>query len=423
MRSDPELDLFSQPATDGPVALTIDGLRPESVVTPSSPRAVAEVLAVAAADGLTVAPVGGGTALALGNPPERLDLALSTEGLAGIIAYEPTDLTLSVGAGARFAEVQAVLAEHGQGLPLDVAHPEAATIGGLIATALSGPRRLGSGTLRDLLIGISVAHPSGTITKAGGFVVKNVTGFDLPRVYHGSLGTLGVIVSANFKVLPLPRTETTLLARFETLDAALAAATSLLGSRLRPAALELLRADVGWAVALRLDGRAPVVAAHRAEVATHLAEPAETLEGADSANWWTDYIAQQAAALFGPNEVLVRLAVRPRQTPELVRGLARHLATAGDVHDFMLFASPGLGLVTSRIQLTGGAGSPARLAEMQSQWLALADYATILAAPAAWKANLDVWGFAPDTLDVMRSLKDQFDPDRVLNRGRFIGHI
>jgi len=401
---------------------TIDGVRPASVVTPASAAEVAEVLASAAADGLVVAPVGGGSALALGNVPERVDIALSTAGLAGIIAYEPTDLTLSVGAGARFAGVQAVLAEHGQGLPLDVAHPDAATIGGLIATALAGPRRFGSGTLRDLLIGISVAHSSGTVTKAGGFVVKNVTGFDLPRVYHGSLGTLGVILSANFKILPLPRADATLVARFDTLDTALDAASRIQTSRVRPVALEIARAGAGWLVALRLVGREPAVAALLTEASAIVQAPSETFDGSESSRWWQSYVDDQAVEVRSPNEALARLAVRPRAAAETARELVRLLDAAGDVADYDLAISPGLGLLTARVRLPDGADG-GRLAIWQARWLDLADHVTILATPPGWKADLDVWGRPPATLDVMRALKAQFDPGRVLNRGRFAGRI
>ena len=190
--------------------LTIDGLSAAETRSGTAEEA-AELLAGAAKRGQAVAPVGSGTALSLGNPPERLDLILSTERLRGIIDYEPTDLVLSVGAGAKLGDVQAVLGEHGQRLPIDPPGGGEATIGGLVATGRWGPLRHNAGTLRDLLIGISVAHPSGTVTRAGGMVVKNVSGYDLPRLYHGSLGTLGVIVSANFKVLPRPRAEATLV--------------------------------------------------------------------------------------------------------------------------------------------------------------------------------------------------------------------
>ncbi|MEZ4500498.1 MAG: FAD-binding oxidoreductase [Thermomicrobiales bacterium] len=190
---------------------SIAGVPAGEVVEPDSAEAAAGLLADAAAAGSAVIPVGGGTHLGIGNPPVRADVVLSTRKLNRVLVYEPADMTLSVEGGATLASVQSTLVEHGQGLPIEVANPEAATIGGILAAALYGPKRLGWGTLRDYLIGISVAYPDGTVGKAGGLVVKNVSGFDLMRMHHGALGTLGVIVSANFKVLPAPRSERTVL--------------------------------------------------------------------------------------------------------------------------------------------------------------------------------------------------------------------
>ncbi|MBA3414336.1 MAG: FAD-binding oxidoreductase, partial [Chloroflexia bacterium] len=262
------------------VEVAVDGLVPGGMVEPESADEVAAVLAEGARRKFACAPIGGGTKLALGNPLERLDVALSTRRLGGVIDYVPTDLVLSVGAGAKVGDVQAILAEHGQGLPIDA--PADATIGGLIATALAGPRRLGYGTLRDLLIGIAVAHPGGTVTHAGGMVVKNVSGFDLPRVYHGSLGTLGVIVSANFKVLPLPRHETTILAAYDSLAEALAAAGRVRGSRLRPTALEVTNSGGGWGIAVRLEGRPDTLSPAADETRRLTGGDAWTLEGGES---------------------------------------------------------------------------------------------------------------------------------------------
>ncbi|HET7093599.1 MAG TPA: FAD-binding protein, partial [Thermomicrobiales bacterium] len=261
---------------------TIEGVPAAETATPTSAAETAALLRDAAERDRVVAPVGGGTMLPLGNPPERVDLALSTAGLAGVIDYEPTDLVLSVGAGSRLADVQAVLAEHGQTLPIDPAGADDATIGGLIATALTGPRRTSAGSLRDLLIGISAAHPSGTVTHAGGMVVKNVSGYDLARVYHGALGTLGVIVSANFKVLPLARFQTTLVASYPTLAEALAAARRIRASRVQPVALEAAMLDPGPIAAIRLEGREAVVPELVAETAALLETDALQIAGAES---------------------------------------------------------------------------------------------------------------------------------------------
>ena len=409
------------PFGGGGATWTVDGARPQLIVTPTTPLEAAGTLADAAADGLTVAPLGGGTALALGNPPERLDLGLSTARLTGVIDYEPTDLVLSVAAGTRLGDVQAVLAEHGQGLPIDPPRADDATIGGLIATALTGPKRLGAGTLRDLLIGISVAHPSGTVTKAGGMVVKNVTGYDLSRLYHGSLGTLGVVVSANFKVLPLPRVDSTVLVRVETLDAALEAAGRVRASRLQPDALEAARFDGGWLVAVRLQGREGTVRVLDDETRALLGGDPAILWGNESVDWWRRYADAQAATC-SDRDVLVRCAVRPRTTDRLVHEAADSAAEIGATLD-LLAASVGLGLVTMRLTIPAGSDGAALLAALQRRLLNAADHVVILAAPPAWNRGLDVWGRPPPTLDVMRTLKQQFDPARVLNPGRFAGGI
>jgi len=420
MRSEPNADPSPVRLDGGTRSRTVDGVVAAETVVPSTPQEVAAILAEAAARDLVVAPVGSGTALALGNPPERVDLALSTRNLGGIIDYEPMDLVLSVGAGARLGDVQAVLAEHGQTLPIDPPGGDAATIGGLIATALAGPRRLSAGTLRDLLIGIAVAHPSGTVTKAGGMVVKNVTGFDLPRLYHGSLGTLGVVVSANFKVLPLPRAEASVVAPVAGVDDALAAAARLLETRLQPTALEVARRDGVWTAAVRLAGREGALRASVAEAAALLGD-ATTLDGAESAAWWTAYVADQSLAVRD-DEVLIRCAVRPRLAAEMVRALAALDEDAG-VSVLALFASVALGSVVARCRPTGESASAHGLVNVRDRLFAVADHVVVLAAPPPWKRGLDVWGPPPETLDVMQALKHQFDPERVLNRGRFVGHI
>ena len=398
--------------------VAVDGLVPGGVVEPATAEEAAAVLAESVRRGFACAPVGGATKLALGNPPERLDVVLSTRRLGGVIDYVPTDLVLSVGAGARIGDVRAVLAEHGQHLPIDA--PAEATIGGLIATALAGPRRLGYGTLRDLLIGIAVAHPAGTVSRAGGMVVKNVSGFDLPRVYHGSLGTLGVVVSANFKVLPLPRHETTLLTAFAALPDALAAAGRIRGSSLRPTALEVTNSGGAWGMAVRLEGRPDTLTGAAEEARRLAAADAWAIDAGESAAWWTDYLAAQDLRL-GPGEALLRASVRPRDTATLVEGTVAALSRIG-LGLPLIGASTALGSLVVKIRPEGD-DPAASLGRALGLLGALADHASVLAAPVAWKRGLDVWGKAPETLDLMRALKTQFDPARVLNPGRFVGFI
>jgi glycolate oxidase FAD binding subunit len=403
-----------------PTTLTVDGFIPGRVVEPDRPSAVAEILAAAAESGDAVAPIGGATSLSLGNLPERLDVALSTSRLRGIIDYEPTDLTLSVAAGSPLADVQAVLAEHGQTLPIEVPHPERATIGGLIATAIAGPRRYGSGSLRDLLIGISAAHPSGTVTKAGGLVVKNVTGFDLMRLYLGSLGTLGIVVSANFKVLPLPRFEATLHATFPALSPALDAATRLRMSRVQPVSLEVARKDAdSWLLAARIEGREATVRLLTTEARDTVAADSSVLEDLLSSEWWRSYVTdQEIAAATG--EALIRCTSKPSATAATVSEVLN--AVTEDISLETVTISPGLGALTLRAGIASE-DPVASFARFRERLLGIADHVVVLAADPILKRDLDVWGRTPETIDVMRAIKQEFDPHRVLNPGRFAGHL
>ena len=145
----------------------------------------------------------------LGYPPARYDLALSTERLDRITDYQPADLTVTAQAGVTLAQLQETLAAHGQFLPLDVALPDRQTVGGIVAARADSLRRLAYGSVRDSLLGVSVINSRGELVKGGGKVVKNVAGYDLPKLYCGSLGTLGLIVEATFKVAPLPAASAT----------------------------------------------------------------------------------------------------------------------------------------------------------------------------------------------------------------------
>jgi glycolate oxidase FAD binding subunit len=389
-------------------------------VAPVDPQAVAATLADASSRGQAVAPVGSGTALGLGNPPERLDVILSTARLGGVIDYEPSDLVLSIGAGAQLGDVQAILGEFGQRLPIDPPGGDDATIGGLIATARWGPLRHSAGTLRDYLIGISVAHPSGTVSRAGGMVVKNVSGYDMPRLYLGSLGTLGVIVSANFKVLPRPRAESTVVATYPDRDHVFAASDRMRSSMEPLAALEVIWKDSIWQLAARVEGREQTVAAVTDRIEPMTQTDMTRLDGTDSLAWWTAFLAGWELAIT-EGEIIVRCGVRPKETATLVAGIVAGLDSLG-CSTRSLAAAPGLGTVLARIDF-GPGGSAEALASVQDLLLGLAEAVTILSAPAAWKTGIDVWGRLPDGFDVMRTLRNEFDPHRTINPGRFAGFL
>jgi len=186
-------------------AFAVDGLTPQAAVAPASYEQVAEVMGYAHAEELAVIPWGGGAHIHTGNVPARYDIALSLSRLNAVVEHEPADLTTTVQAGMTLSELQGRLGAAGQLLPLDPPGGERATIGGILAANASGPWRHAFGSARDMTIGLRVVTAEGRITRAGGRVVKNVAGYDLCKLYVGSLGTLGVIVEATFKLAPLPQ--------------------------------------------------------------------------------------------------------------------------------------------------------------------------------------------------------------------------
>src|SRR6266702_3703543 len=209
---------------------TVDGLLPRLVVTPTAVEEVAHIVALTAQHGLSLLPRGGGSRMSVGGLPERIDVLLETNKLTQLLEHEAPDLTCHVQAGLTLAALQAQLATKGQRLALDPADAQQATIGGLLASNASGPKRLRYGTARDLVIGLHVVQATGEIARSGGNVVKNVAGYDLNKLYIGSLGTLGIIVKANFKLQPLPANERTLLLTFTKAADAMQTVIALLGS-------------------------------------------------------------------------------------------------------------------------------------------------------------------------------------------------
>src|SRR5579859_2037639 len=186
------------------------GVQPSLVVEPGTEQDVAKVLRLANAAGLAVIPRGGGSKLEWGNPPRRADVILSLARLNRVIEHAWADLTVNVEAGCTIANLQQALAKHGQQLALDTLWAERATVGGVLSTNDSGALRLRFGALRDLVIGVTVALADGTLASSGGRVVKNVAGYDLPKLVTGALGTLGVITRAFFRLHPLPRERQTI---------------------------------------------------------------------------------------------------------------------------------------------------------------------------------------------------------------------
>lgn len=385
------------------------------VETPNSARELATLLGEIVAKGNAVAPVGGGTKLRFGNPLSRAVTRVSTRKLASVLAYEPDDMTISVEAGASMASVWETLADRGLTIPIDVPEPESETIGGLIATGLCGPRRLGSGSLRDALIGIRAAYPDGSLGSAGGMVVKNVSGFDLMRMHLGALGTLGVIVSANFKVVPAARGEATVCVERETLEQVESDRRTIHGGRIRPVAYEVWRNGDRWFAAIRIEGRPATVDHMARELADKLGD-ATTLTLEESRSMWGDYV--RGEALPADDTMLV---LQLRGKPSHGAATLQQAITRFDTSRSEIRLSPGLGTV--RIAMSISEGEIASLCSAIQELRASGITVLLLSAPETVGRQIDTFGSSEPTLELMRLLKRQFDPWSALNPGRVIPEL
>ena len=336
------MSAFSRPAAEGDAVL---GVRPGTVFEPATVEEAAEVVAGSARDGKALAFVGGGTDLGLGAPPKRLDAVVRTGRLARFVEHAPSDQIVTVEAGLTLGELQKSLASHRQRLALDPPLPERRTLGGIIAANAYGPRRARFGSVRDLLIGLSFVRADGTLAHGGGKVVKNVAGFDLPKLMVGSLGTLGLIATATFRLHPLTEEEVTLLLPGRT-----ATDVRALVAAVRKAQLEPTSVVAAWREADRFD-----VAVRFEGFRAGVAEQRERLTGLvlGQAGGSCEAMDETSARAFwsGHDELRTGPALRAKVTapPTHVETIAKdvlpELLGALDNPSFLWYATLGIGFL------------------------------------------------------------------------------
>jgi glycolate oxidase FAD binding subunit len=405
----------------------VAGVAAGVVIEPTSEEQVAAVLALADGEGLKVLPRGGGSQLNFGFPPEAADIILSTASLRGVLDYNPHDLTVTVLAGTPLAELQQVLGRFGQFLALDPALAPAATIGGLVATNATGPLRLRYGGVRDQIIGVRVVTADGTIAKGGGKVVKNVAGYDLPKLFTGSLATLGVIVTATFRLYPLPAAARSVVVGASEPAHLFALARRVLGTRLEPAAM-CVAGDTADADGTTLGVRffsVPTAAEGQAsrlvELAGDSGASAQVLAGEDDERFWQTCLRELTPQPQRSDSLLLKVNVLPT---EVARWIERLAALAAERRLAATYAAQvGHGIIFVRLagnaEALAGAIEPLREAAgpvPEQGSLVVWD------APPEATQRVDVWGPSP-ALELMRRVKSAFDPHTTLNPGRFIGRI
>ncbi|WP_448596264.1 FAD-binding oxidoreductase [Thermoleptolyngbya sp.] len=407
------------------------GVTPECLVQPDTPAQLAAVMKELHWQKGRSLPLGAGTKLHWGGISDPIQVGISTIRMNQLIDHAAGDLTVTAQAGMRLADLQAHLAQQNQFLPLNPSYRDAATLGGIIATADSGSLRHRYGGVRDLLIGITFVRADGEMAKAGGRVVKNVAGYDLMKLFTGSWGTLGILTEVTFRVYPLPEASKTLVLTGEP-GAIARVAQATLSSALTPVAVELVApaamqplGHTGLGLVVQFQGLAVSLDAQATQLrqfaqAADLAEATYT-DTAEASLWqqlqalW-EVIPTESASQIAPTPSLTcKIGVLPNQAAVTLAKIADQFPslTYGTIH-----AGSGLGLLRF-----ADPPSPSHLLDLRHRCEAQGGFLSLLAAPVDLKRQIDAWGYSGNALGLMRGIKQQFDPENLLSPGRFVGGI
>ncbi len=397
------------------------------VAFPHSAEELSEMLTFAAAQHWRVLPAGAGTWLGMGNRPTQYHLIVSTERMDRIIEYEPADLTATIEAGCSLRRFNEQAAEHRQFIPLNPFGDPAMTIGGVIATGSAGTMRCGYGTPRDWLVGITVVQADGRITRAGGKVVKNVAGYDLCKLYTGSFGTLAVITQMSFKLRAVPDSDGTIVFYADAAAPLCDLLARITDSDIAPTAMEfftptpMLPIDQRpVALALRFLYEAETVRSQIEEVARLGGDLAHSeLSEAEARAFWRAYEESEVSPEW---EFSLRMTGLPADLPAMIADAEQVLPAA------CLRAHAGSGVL--RIQAregwldeVRGRLQPRKIAELRRMAQRRGGALVILHAPPEISKQLDAWGDVGAAVDLMRAIKERFDPNALLNPGRFVSGI
>ena len=394
----------------------VEGVEPSFVVEPGSIEEISEVMKLAHEEGLAVAPRGGGTKTYLGNPPRELDLILSTVRMNEIIEYVPGDQIVRVQAGIKLSDLQEKLGESNQMLAIDPPE-EDATIGGVVATNASGPRRYSYGTVRDLIIGVRIVLSDGTIAKAGSKVVKNVAGYDLSKLFTGSLGTLGVIAEANFRLHPIRDVSRTVVAEIEGgPQEVYAAVSAVVRTQAEPTAIELRYDEDEKLVSVLVESIEGGIDAKVATVSHILGSHGGVRDPQDG--------DQLGAGLpdVGEDDALLKVSAPPADLAAVLDSVLGAAERRGLDHP-KITGHAGTGVTF--VGLSGGdIGSKDEVVdELREIWSRHGGSVVLLGASPELKEKAGVWGPPRDDMGLMGRVKDKFDNRGIMNPGRFVGGI
>jgi len=389
----------------------VEGVEPDFVVEPGSIEEISDVMKLTAREGLAVAPRGSGTKMHIGDPPRTLDLIVSTVRMNEVLEHTPGDQIVRLEAGVKLEDLQENVSDSDQMLAIDP--PESgATIGGIVAANSSGPRRYRYGTIRDLIIGITVVLHDGTVAKAGGKVVKNVAGYDLSKLFTGSLGTLGIIATANFRLHPRPEASRTVAVEVAGPQQAQAAAQAIVHSQVEATAVELHYGESEKLLAVLLESIPGGIDA-KAETASFL------LKEFGEVRTLSDEEVDHLGPLTTP-EVVLKIGTPPVELAAVLESVLGAAERKGLTHP-RITGHAGTGVTLVGFSGENEDGAAGFVEEMREIWVRRGGNVTLQRAPLTLKQRVSTWDNGGDYLGLVRRVKEKFDPRGGMNPGRFLG--
>jgi glycolate oxidase FAD binding subunit len=393
----------------------VEGVEPDFVVEPGSVEEISDVMKLAAREGLAVAPRGSGTKMHIGDPPRRLDLIVSTARMNEVLEHTPGDQIVRLEAGVKLEDLQEYVSGSDQMLAIDPPESDS-TIGGIVAANSSGPRRYRYGTIRDLIIGITVVLHDGTVAKAGGKVVKNVAGYDLSKLFTGSLGTLGIIATANFRLHPRPEASRTLAVEVTEPQLAQAAAQAIVHSQVEATAVELHYGENEKLLAVLLESIPGGIDA-KEETASFL------LKQFGKVRTLSEEEADHLGPLTPPevaDEVVLKIGAPPVDLAAVLESVLGAAERKGLAHP-RITGHAGTGVTLLAFSGANEDSAAGFVAEMREIWVRRGGNVTLQRAPLTLKQRVSTWDNGGDYLGLVRRVKEKFDPRGGMNPGRFLG--
>jgi glycolate oxidase FAD binding subunit len=364
---------------------------------PDSPEALGAALAEAAAKQRPLTLLGNSTKFLMAGPITPSDVTISTAKLNRVLQYEPRDLTISVEAGISNLELSRVLAEHRQMIPLDPPFSANATMGGIVAANVSGPRRRLYGSARDMVIGMTFATLEGKLIRSGGMVVKNVAGLDMGKLMIGSFGTLAAIAVLNFRVHPMPQETRTFVQEFERVSEAMAARDAVLRSQLQPSSIDLMKSNDGYRLMIQAGGSTAVLDRYARDLA-----PAQSVDGDRERSLWEEVREFTPRFLADhPEGAIVRVSCPLSEIGAVMEALpAPALARAATGVCYGCYAH------ATDFSRSGPLGR-----------------GVVEFAPQSFRETFELWPAPGNDFAMMKKIKNMLDPGSLLNRGRLYGRI